>query len=129
MKKKTIVFGLLILNILIMTSILMASFSAQSEESLTKGKIKLTFLKPNSKSNKEALKQIYETANRYNIDLLLEYYNEKGELDYYYIYKTPESWQMDLQGGKLEEGIIYSTKPQRDEKKYMVFFMRLIRKD
>ena len=123
MKKKTIVFGLLILNILIMTSILMASFSAQSEESLTKGKIKLTFLKPNSKSNKEALKQIYETANRYNIDLLLEYYNEKGELDYYYIYKTPESWQMDLQGGKLEEGIIYSTKPQRDEKKiYGIFY-------
>lgn len=123
MKKKTIVFGLLILNILIMTSILMSSFSVQSEESLTKGKIKLTFLKPNSKSNKEALKQIYETANRYNIDLLLEYYNEKGELDYYYIYKTPESWQMDLQGGKLEEGIIYSTKPQRDERKiYGIFY-------
>lgn len=123
MKKKTIVFGLLILNILIMTSILMSSFSVQSEESLTKGKIKLTFLKPNSKSNKVALKQIYETANRYNIDLLLEYYNEKGELDYYYIYKTPESWQMDLQGGKLEEGIIYSTKPQRDERKiYGIFY-------
>ena len=123
MKKKTIVFGLLILNILIMTSILMSSFSVQSEESLTKGKTKLTFLKPNSKSNKEALDQIYETANRYNIDLLFEYYNEKGEKNYYYIYKNPESWQMCLQGGELKDGTIYSTKPQQKEKTiYGIFY-------
>lgn len=123
MKKKTIVYGLLIFNIIIMTFILSFSFSIQSEESLTKGKKNLLYMKPDSITNKIVASQIYETANKYNIDLMLEYYNEKGSRDYYYIYKSPDSWQMSLQGGKLKEGTIYSTRPDDDENRiYGIFY-------
>lgn len=124
MKKKTIVLGLLFFNLLLMSFLLINSFIIESEKNIYRGKKQEIYTKPDTVLNKEVAEQIYNTANKYNLDLMLEYYNEKGNKDYYCICNNPASWKCELQGETFENKKIYSTKPENGELRIYGFFFK-----
>ena len=124
MKKKTIVLGLLFFNLLLIAFIFVDSFIIKSQKSIKEGKKQEIFTKPELVLNKDVPTQIYNTAKKNNLDIMVEYYNEKGNADYYYIYNNPSSWNLDVQGGIIKDGNVYSTKPENGELRIYGFFYK-----